>query len=556
MQLFQRWEVLTESPSSSVEEVTQSLLKNRGLQSKKDQENFLNPKSPLEYSLKELKIDKVQVSKAIKRLKKAHKNREKIIIFGDYDSDGINATAILWETLHKLNFDVMPFIPSRFEDGYGINKSSLERLFSESSEVKLIITVDNGIVANDAVDFASESYVDVIITDHHKKHDILPNAHAIIHTTVTSGSAISWIFAREIEKEFNKSEELVKNNLELAAVGTVSDQLPLIGFNRSIVKYGIENLRKTKRLGLRKLFEISNIDQEKIGTYEINYGIAPRINASGRIASGFDGLRLLCTTDEKRAERLAMDLNKLNLERQDLVRDLVEMAETQVTEERLIVVSHKDFHEGVIGLIASKLVEKFYRPAVVISLGEEVGKASARSIKGFSIVDAINSHRDLIIEGGGHDMAAGFSIYEKQIQLFTKNINKYFKKIVKGDILSPSLEIDNQIDFSLLNWNLLKVLESFEPFGIGNRRPVLLVTNCKTSEIKTVGQDKKHLKFKIKNAKKTMDAIAFGRSEILKDLKESKSIDIAFQLDKNVWNGSESLQLIIKDVRRSNNQPI
>lgn len=551
-----KWEIIQKSNPDSLDGIVKQLLKNRGLKTKKLQQEFLNPKDPTKYSLRELKIKSAEIKKALSRLEKAKKEKQKIIIFGDYDADGITATAILWECLYKLGFDVMPFIPSRFEDGYGINKQTLKKIISENKELKLVITVDNGIVAHEAIDFANKKNIDVIITDHHKSQKKVPKAKAIIHTTTTSGSAIAWIFAREIEKKFSKNSSLINKSLELAAIGTVADQLPLIGFNRSLVKFGLSKLQKTKRVGLSKLFSISEINQDNLGTYHINFGIAPRINASGRIASGMDGLRLLCTTDIHRAAKLASNLNKLNLERQDLVKKLVGVADEQVSEDKIIVVSSDKFHEGVIGLIASRLVEKYYRPVIAVSLDKKSGKASARSIKGFSIVDAINQFRELIIEGGGHDMAAGFSIQKAKLGKFVREINKYFEKQLNSDILSPSLEIESKIDFSLLNQNLYHSLHKFEPFGIGNKRPVFMTERCEIIELKTVGSDNSHLKLRLKKNNKQFDAIFFRAGDLDGKLKLNECIDVAYQVDENEWNGRKKLQLIVKDVRRSDNESI
>lgn len=547
---YKKWLIQSKKKPKTAKSLVSLLLSNRGFASKELQEDFLHPRMPQEYSLKELGISAKNMKLALKRLDVAKDKKQKIIIFGDYDADGVTATAILWETLYKLGFDVLPFIPSRFKDGYGLSVESIKKVIKDHKDLSLIITVDNGIVANEAVAYANSKKINVIITDHHKPHKQLPEALTIVHTIKTSGSGVAWVFSREIEKYFSSENSFIDQSVELATIGTIADQLPLTGFNRSLVRFGLEKLRTTKRVGLTALFEVSEIDQSKISTYEVNYGIAPRINASGRIAEATDALRLLCTTNLEKSKKIAEKLNKLNIERQDLVKSLLSKAEQSVGEEKIIVISDKSFHEGVIGLVASRLVEKFYRPTIVLSLSEEHAKASARSIKGFSIVDAINQFRNLIIEGGGHDMAAGFSIKESNIEIFKQSINLHYEKFLDAEILSPKLEIDAQIDLDLVSVETLSLVEQLSPFGIGNKKPLFLTKQCKISETSLIGRDKSHIKFKVSQNGKRYEAIAFGIGEHIDKLRDKDNYDIAYQLDKNVWNGRTSVQLIIKDVRK------
>lgn len=553
---------------ASTEEIVDVLLKNRGLKTKKQREEFFKPTHPEKLSVKSLGISEAHLKKAIDRIKKAIKKKEQIIIYGDYDADGICATAILWETLYSLTNKVRPYIPNRFEEGYGINAVSVEKIKIQNPNVKLIITVDNGIIAHEAIVKANDLGIDVIITDHHQKEKKLPKALAIIHTDKISGSGVAWIFARELVKKIQnprlrgqaKSKIQVKNGLELAAIGTIADQMPLIGPNRSFAKYGLEALDNTKRKGLLALFQEAGLKTFKgstlkggqVTTYEVNFIIAPRINAMGRLEHAIDSLRLLCTKSPKKAKELAKNLGKTNRERQRIVEEVVlharEVAEKK-TWDGAIVLSHETYHEGVIGLAASKLVEEFGRPSIVISKGKNISKASARSITGFNIIESIKSLDRHILGGGGHPMAAGFSIDTEKIETFKKEYEKLTKQLLTNEVLTKSIKIDMEIQFNRLNKTLMREIENFEPFGIGNYAPVFMTGKTKVIDARTVGSDNKHLKLTLEKDGSHFSAIAFNKGEYYQRLLSSGLIDVVYNLDRNTWNGNDSLQLKIKDLR-------
>jgi single-stranded-DNA-specific exonuclease len=542
-----RWEVLSGLKTKNKKEIIEALLKNRGIKGVKDKKEFFHPTDPMKISLKSLGIKESEVKKAAGRIKKAKKNKEKVIIYGDYDADGICATAILWETLYALGLNVLPYIPERFSEGYGLNTESIKKLKKEDPNLKLIITVDHGIVADKKVDLAGELGIDVIVTDHHQKGKIIPKALAIIHTDRLSGSGISWILSREISKN-------IEDKLELAAIGTIADQLPLVGPNRSVVKYGLTKLNKTRRPGLLALFEGARIKNE-IGPYEVGFLIAPRINSMGRLEHAIESLRLLCTRDKSKAAGLARHMNSTNSERQRIVEEVVLHAREKLGKDirdNIIILAHKKYHEGVIGLAAARLVEEFYRPAIVLSKKGDISKASARSISGFNIIEAIRSLEGLYIEGGGHPMAAGFSIETKNIEKFGRKINTYAKKLLTKDILSKKLRIDLEIDFSNLTWDLYKFLRDFEPTGLGNPGPTFSSTGVEILNVRTVGQEARHLKLRLKQGEHIFDAIYFGGGEIYSTLTPDTKIDIVYQLEDNTWNNHKSLQLKIKDLKLQN----
>lgn len=540
-----KWQVLNalKSPYKNSTQIVDTLLENRGFINVKDKEEFLRPQKPYDISWKDLSISKADSLKALKRVGKAIEDKEKIVIYGDYDADGISASAILWEALHGLKADVMPHVPERFSEGYGLNPGSVEMLYKKYPNLKLIITVDNGISAFEGVEKARKLGIDVIITDHHEKSKKLPRAIAIIHTIKTSGSGLAWFFSKSLG---------ANNGLELAAIGTISDQVPLVGINRSLVKYGLEELRKTSRRGLLALFEEAGIKRNEINPYTVGFLIAPRLNAMGRMLNAIESLRLLCTKNSVRANELARLLGKTNKERQEVVDKVILHAKELVKEENsngFILVSHESYHEGVIGLAASKLVEQFYRPAIVMSLGKEISKASARSIPGVNIFEVVKKLDKYLVSGGGHEMAAGFSIRTEHLEVFKKKLAGLSEVYLTKELLRKSLKIDMEIQFPQINPDLQKSLTQFEPFGIGNPTPTFMSKSIKVKAVRSVGADGRHLKLKLSQESKEFEAIAFGFGTYLEKLSQSKSIDAVYSIEEDCWNGIKKLQLKIKDIK-------
>ncbi|MBU0569415.1 single-stranded-DNA-specific exonuclease RecJ, partial [Patescibacteria group bacterium] len=473
---------------------------------------------------------------------------------------------ILWECLYVLNKNTLPYIPDRFSEGYGLNAGSVRKLKAKNPKLKVIITVDNGIVAHEAVDVAKKLGIDVIVTDHHQKGKKLPKAHSIIQTDQIAGAGVAWFLAREIQKKLKaKSLKLKAKDLELVAIGSIADLVPLLGTNRSLVKHGLEALNKTKRPGLLALFKNAGLEKEstrlrsgatvrRVGTYEVGYIIAPRINAMGRLEHGIDSLRLLCTRSKPKAQELAKILAETNTRRQEIVEEVVAHAKDLAKDKKwkgVIVLSHETYHEGVIGLAASKLVELYYRPAIVMSRGKKFSKASARSIPGFNIIESIRSLEEMIIGGGGHPMAAGFSIETDKIEMFLKKLDEISLPLLTDDVLARTLKIDLELNFEQVDWELEGKLADFEPTGIGNPKPTFATKKANVVNARTVGAESKHLKLKLEKDDKVFDAIAFGMGDFYTKLLAKKSIDVVYNLEKNVWNGKKSLQLKIKDIKSS-----
>ena len=544
------WKILHKGLTKE-NQVLKILLENRGLKTKKQIDDFLNPVSPEKLKAKDFGLKETELKKAVSRIKRAIEKKEKIVVYGDYDADGICGTAILWEALFKLKSLASPFIPSR-DEGYGLNGARLKELANQ--DVRLIISVDNGIVASDEAKLAKKLGVDLIITDHHVP-DLRrwpKEALAIVHTTQTAGCGVAWFLAKQILKTFKIKD--VSFGLDIVAIGLITDMVPLLGVSRSLVKYGIKVLRKTKRFGLLSLFDFAGLNKETIGVYEIGYLIGPRLNASGRIEDPMESLRLVCTLDENRAINLAQRIDQSNRERQELTERLTLHArEAWLKEgqgEHLIFITHDSYQEGLVGLIAGKLTEEFYLPSIVVCQKENISKASARSIEEFNIVQAIKQCSDLLVAHGGHPKAAGLSVDNKNLEVFKKKILKIAKELLSGKDLKPTLKIDMEIEPKLLTFKLLKEIEKMEPFGQGNPQPVFSSKGFMIKDAQLLGSNSQHLKFKIElPGKKELEAIGFRMGDFYSKLSIEKPIELAYNLSLNEWNGQSKLQLKLKDVK-------
>jgi len=541
------WKILSKNinENPNVDDIVRVLLKNRKIK-KKDESEFFNPTHPEKISIDQVGISKSELKKAIKRIEIARKNKEIVVVFGDYDADGVTATAILWEALYETKVKAMPFIPDRFKNGYGIKPETVREVYEKYPDLKLIITVDNGIVANKAISTANKLGVDVIITDHHQSSKKKPKAFAIVHTTEICGSAVSWFLAREWLKKNKKKNP----DIDLVALGTVADQMRLLGVNRSFVRHGLDVLRNTKRKGLLALYEQAALTPEKIDTYEINFVIAPRINAAGRLTHAMEALRLLCTRDWLKAVKLAQKLSKINSDRQSIVKNVLFSDNTTSIDQsdKIIIITGDEYHEGVIGIAASKLVDRYYRPVIVGSVSEGIVKASARSIEGFNIIEAIREFQEFLIEAGGHPMAAGFSLEISNLDKFSNAIKNYANEKIEDELLTKTLTIDCELDFNLINYNFVDKLNIFNPIGNGNPEPLFVSNSVQLIESKIVGQDKRHLKLKVRQNGIELDAIAFGFGYLYKDITKPNNFSIAYSIEENIWNGNKSLQLKIKDI--------
>ncbi len=522
------WRIKEQQSTDLVEQ----LLINRGLTKKTDIETFFTPK--LEAFQKQTELP--GIDKAWRRIQKAIDEGELMIVYGDYDVDGVCASAVMYKALTSLGAKILPYIPHREKEGYGLSKTGLE--FCRDSGASLVITVDNGIVAVEQAEFAKEIGLELIITDHHLPSETLPPAHCIVHSTAMCGTAVAWCLVR------NKiSESLAKELLELVAIATIADLMPLLEINRSFVYEGLKILNKTKNLGLQELLKQAGLEMGKIGSYEIGHVIAPRINAIGRLEHAIDALRLVCTKDPVKSRRLAKLLCDKNSERQQLTSQSVDEARLMIKKDSRVHVLWSDqWNPGIIGLIAGRITEELYAPSMAISVMNGKAKGSARSIDGINIVEVLRQTKDLLLEVGGHSGAAGFALDEKNLPEFKSRIEAIINDV--GVTAEKVLDIEAELNSEMLSKSLVKKLDQFAPFGYKNPAIVLASRGMQISDVRTLS-DGKHLKFKANG----IDAIAFGMGEMVKKLLEVKSVDIAYNLEINEFRGNQNLQLKVKDIQ-------
>ncbi len=551
----------------SLDEITSKLLTIR--QIKKDEVNsFLNPSIknflPNPYIITDMEKSTLRTAKAIYQ-------KEKLGIFGDYDVDGATSTALLGNYFSELNLIYETYIPDRKKEGYGPTIKSFKDLIDK--KVKVIFTVDCGTLSFEAINFAKENNVDVIVLDHHQSEVKLPNAFSIVNPNrlddnsnlqYLCAAGVSFMFLVSLNRELRNKNWFKENNLkepnlieylDLVSLGTVCDVVPLVGLNRAIVKQGLKVLKSKKNLGLKTLLDICKIDANP-SIYHLGYLLGPRINAGGRVGKCSHGANLLLNKDPKYSFKLASELDQFNKERQMLEKDLLKkiLNETKnSSDDPVLILSGKNWHEGVIGIVAARLKDKFNKPVILISLDGNVGKASARSIIGFDIGSVIiaATQAKILLKGGGHKMAGGFSIQTKNINTFKDFVYKKFRGVNEDLKTEKPLLFDSIIAPSAVNLEFYNKVEMLSPFGSGNPEPKFIIEDVKTINGKIVGE--KHVKsVLIGKDGSTIKSIAFNAAEndlggyLLK--KNNKSFNIAGKLSLNEWRGQSNVEFIIDDI--------
>lgn len=521
----------------TTEELVEQLLKNRGLKNDSQKDKFFNPQ--LKDFISDLELSGITAAK--KRVLRAVERQELIIVYGDYDADGLCGTAILYHGLTSLGAKVLPYIPHREKEGYGLSKEGLDNVKDLGAE--LVITVDHGIVALEQAKYAQTLGLDLIITDHHQPVDKKPEALSIIHSTKMSGSAVGWCLVRDLISE-EKAEDL----LDLVAIATICDLMPLVGVNRALVKDGLKQLNKTKRVGLLALFLEAKLLPGDLGAYEVGHILGPRLNAIGRLEHSIDALRLLCTKDVEKARKLARLLSESNDLKKQLTQEAISEAremvvkEIAVSEKKILVLSSENWIPGIIGLVAGRISEEYKIPAIVIAQGEEESKGSARSVNGLNIVEVVRSCSDLLLDVGGHPGACGFSIKTEKIETFKIKLGKVMEKALNHT--EDVIEVEAIVSARKVSKKMVDEINKFEPFGVGNQRPILVSYNVRLSDIRTVGNGQ-HLKMKADG----VEAIAFGLGDLKSLLSEGQLVSLAYFLELDKFNGSEKLQLKVLDMQ-------
>jgi len=520
-------------------------LKSRGI---KNEEAFTNP----DYGNLVDPLLVPNMKKAVVRINEAIRKKEKIGIFMDYDADGIPGGAIIYKALKDLGGEVVTHVPKR-EDGYGLNKNAIKSF--RRSAVSLLITVDCGIRNNEEIKYAKKLGVDTIVTDHHELGDKLPDS-LNIHPLIThnnplkfrdfSGGGVAFLLAKALSTKPGQEKWL----LDLAAISSVADIVTLRDDNRLIVKFGLVVLNKTKNIGLQELVNVAKLKLGSIGTYEVGYMLAPRINAAGRISLPEKSFRLLTTENPKEAKQLAAELDQLNAERQQILEEAQASAEKEVLEKKLyknkiIIVSNPKWPEGVIGLVAGKLVQKFYRPTIVLNERKVKMKGSARSIPGINVTELISKAEKYLLSFGGHEQAAGLNLEKKNFEKLRKNIIENADKY-PDKLFQKTLKIDALLEISQINITLARRIEKLEPYGAGNPRPVMALENVKIVKARYVGRDEKHLRLEIEKSNHSHNIIAFYFENNGLDLKTGDICDLAFSIKVGEFNGEEKLDLILE----------
>ena len=547
--LLKKWNLLKNYDSSVP--VADQLLENRGIIGEVETEKFLNP--PKSLNLIQILDDdfKDSLERSKKIILNAINEKLAIVVYGDYDADGVCATAILYKTISgKMKYENCSyFIPNRFEHGYGLsNKSINEAVAKAGSHNKkiLFITVDSGITAVEETDYIKSLGHSIIITDHHQKPGILPNADNILWTDNLVGSGISYILSCYL----GYSDDHL---LSLAAIATVTDLQPVLGLNRSIVTDGLEALNSEHPMSIKTLLQLSGKNITEVTTYDLGWIIGPRLNSSGRIVDAEDSLKLLLSDSEEEAQKYALKLNNVNSERQDKTIEMYGVAATyeKANVPKLILSSSEDYHEGIIGLVAAKLVQKYYRPSIVVSLGEEYGKGSVRSIPGVDIISALRKYSHMFESLGGHPMAAGFTILRSKLEEVHSLLLAEMEEIITGDLLTPSIEIDLKISLNIVNPEFVREVSSLKPFGMGNPEPLFLSENVGIANMNIVGRDRQHLSFRLFDGSNYLKGIFFGGAGYADSLNIGDRINVVYSLKESEFNGSKYIELIIKDLRKN-----
>lgn len=549
------------SQQLGISSLTAQVLINRGIDEPESARTFLTPSLADLHDPQKLK----GIKEAVSRIVTAIEKKEKITVYGDYDVDGTTSTALLILFLREIGSKCDYYIPDRQKEGYGLNLEAVKTL--ASSGTKLIITVDNGISSYDETVLASSLGIDTIITDHHQLPDKIPPALAVInpqqddcsyHYKSLAGVGVAFNLVAALRTHLrksgywdNKKEPNLKKYLDLTALGTIADIVPLLETNRLFAHFGLKELTTSSRPGIRALKKVSSIDDGEINAGKVGFQLAPRLNAAGRLSTADMGVKLLMTRDETEARELAEKLDHENMERRTIEKEIFEDAIDMLEREELdklssIVLASEKWHAGVIGIVASRLVERYYLPTLLISIKDGEGKGSARSIAAFHLFKGLKECSSHLLGFGGHKYAAGFSIKEDKIKDFAADFDSIVKKTLNPEDFSPSIKIDATLELNDIDDKLVQDLEKMLPFGPSNPEPVFLCENVEVKE--AIILKEAHLKMKLNCASGTLDAIAFNMKE--KGIKTGDRLSIAFSPRFNLWRGRRSIQLSIKDIKK------
>ncbi len=554
-----RWNLLPSIPNENaggtgIPLLILQLLYNRGITRSSDIDAFLAADERLRADPHILP----GMHEAVARLYRALLSREKIAIYGDFDADGITATALLVQGLSMLDCEAIPYIPDRINEGYGLRTAALETLHKQG--VSLVVTVDCGITAVSEVNKAGRMGLDIIVTDHHVPPDDIPSAAAVIDpklpgseypTSELAGVGVALKLLEALFSGLGKADKL-EEVIDLVALGTVADMVPLLGENRYLVKRGLRVLNNSPRLGIKEIINRTGLDASSISSTSISWTIAPRLNAAGRIGDAMNSYRLLMTDSVEEARQLAEWLEQKNLERQKLTSQALERAREQVkpqVDHPLLIACDPGYSAGIIGLVAGRLTEEYYKPAIVIRTGDRYCGGSSRSIPEFNMIDALNKCSHLLTRFGGHSRAAGLSLYTRDLPQLKQALLEIAAEELEGVDLRPRMDIDAETTLPDLAGDTYPTIQKMAPFGQGNPVPTFLSRKVEVVSSSTMGNDNSHLRMKVKQGSMLFDAVGFGLGNYINEV--SKFIDIAYNLELDHWNGQSRLRLNILDFEPS-----
>lgn len=502
------------------------------------------------------------MEKACQRIYQAIATQELITVFADYDADGVSSAIILHSVLSDLGANFNVYLPHREKEGYGLNPVAVEEIVGAGT--KLIITCDCGVSNNPEIALANTKNVDVIVTDHHALPETLPDAHAIIHPQAPGetypfkflcGGGVAFKLAQGLLKHASNKFELKDKEakekwlLDMVAISTVADMVPILGENRTLLKHGLIVLKKTRRVGLQMMFKVAGIEPKEIDATTIGFAIAPRINTAGRMDHANQAYFLIKETDPDKAAAMAVALNQNNTERQKITESIFREAKNLDLDiqDKLLVFYKSDWPAGLISLAANKLLREYNRPCLVLCGQGDKIVGSARSLEGFNITEALTKNKDLLVRFGGHPQAAGFTVTAQNYDMLIKNLKALATQELTDAALQSKLDIEKKIDLDQINWDLVDWLAKFAPYGQGNPEPYFMSENVFISQARKVGSDAQHLKLELAQNKKKIGGIGFGLGNI--DLAIGHNVDIVYNININEWNGNREIQLKIKDIR-------
>ncbi len=574
--ISKKWQVAPPaSPSllrqyKGMSQVVAQLLYNRGLQTPDEAYHFLYDRDVASTSGDPRHMKDMQ--KAVSRIRKAIKDGEAIVVYGDFDADGVTSTTLMMEVLTKLKANVSAYIPHRVDEGYGLNTPALQEIAANGA--KLVITVDCGIRAVQEVDDANAVGLDMIITDHHSIGPELPRAYAVVNPQQVdcsgdknlAGVGVAFMTARALlldalerngknKKHARIYKSILDDLLDLVAIGTVADVMNLnTPTNRALVRQGLDIINQAKRPGIRALMDVAGLKKGSVTAMGIGFGLGPRINAAGRLDSAIEAYKLLSAQDDDDAQKYADRLQNFNKKRQHLTRESQERIRTNLEttvnldDAQLLFAVDDHIVAGIVGLVAGRLTEEFYRPTVVVEKGEDECHASCRSIPQFHITQALDECADILVRHGGHAMAAGLTVRPENLELLQARLQEKASAVLDGLDLRPTIEVDMELNLSEANMDLAKELAVLEPTGHANEQAVFLTRNLEVLETKTVGADKSHLKVKlVGDGEPPIDCIGFRLGHWAHDL--PRFVDVVYNLEINEWQGRRNLQLNLRDIR-------